>query len=117
MAGEGDELVVPNPSDGSAVARLPGLSPDLCEAAVQAAHRAFARGEWSRLPMAGLRNGGGVNQHYGNGGGDVLGIVNSATTSFTAARATTASMAATTSISCRAVRAPITCTAATAPIC
>lgn len=52
VVGEGQELVVDNPSDGSVVARLPGLSVKQMEAAALAARRAFLDGSWSGLTMA-----------------------------------------------------------------
>lgn len=51
VTGEGDELLVENPSDGGELARLPGLSADQFAQAVSAARRAFDRGDWSRRPM------------------------------------------------------------------
>lgn len=49
--GEGPELIVENPSEGSIVARLPGLSAAQIETAVIAARAAFDRGDWSGLAM------------------------------------------------------------------
>ena len=51
VAGCGEVLVVENPSDGSEIARLAGLSAAQVEAAIAAARRAFDRGDWSELPM------------------------------------------------------------------
>src|ERR1700712_4135468 len=51
VSGAGDELVVQNPSDGSEVARLKGLSAAQFEQAVLAARTAFDEGSWSRRPM------------------------------------------------------------------
>ena len=51
VKGEGKELLVENPSDGSEVARFPGLSIGQFEAAVIAARRAFDRGDWSQMPL------------------------------------------------------------------
>jgi len=51
LEGEGKALVVENPSDGSEVARLSGLSIEQFKAAVVAARRAFDRGDWSQMPM------------------------------------------------------------------
>lgn len=50
--GQGAELAVENPSDGSEIARFPGVSLSQCEAAVAAARRSFAGGAWSRRPIA-----------------------------------------------------------------
>jgi aldehyde dehydrogenase (NAD+) len=50
-AGEGAELVVDNPSDGSIVARFPGLSAGQFNEAITAARQAFDSGAWSGLPM------------------------------------------------------------------
>jgi aldehyde dehydrogenase (NAD+) len=51
VAGEGAVLSVDNPSDGSVVARFPGLSVDQVNAAIAAARRAFDKGGWRALPM------------------------------------------------------------------
>lgn len=51
VAGEGAELVVDNPSDGSVVARIPGLSTGQMEAAILAARQTFDRGDWRLQPM------------------------------------------------------------------
>lgn len=51
VAGEDTELVVDNPSDGSVVARLSGLSARQMEAAILTARQAFDGGGWSRRPM------------------------------------------------------------------
>lgn len=52
VIGEGNELVVENPSDGAVIARFPGLSLEQMNAAALAARRAFVAGQWSGLPMA-----------------------------------------------------------------
>lgn len=52
VTGEGRELLVENPSDGSQVARLPGLSLPQMEAAATAARRSFRAGDWSGLPKS-----------------------------------------------------------------
>ncbi|MGB8365955.1 MAG: aldehyde dehydrogenase family protein [Rhizomicrobium sp.] len=51
VAGQGAELVVENPSDGSEVARFPGLSVEQINTAIAAARRAFDHGDWSRQPV------------------------------------------------------------------
>jgi aldehyde dehydrogenase (NAD+) len=51
VAGEGAELIVENPSDGSIVARCPGLSVGQVEAAITAARNAFDHGAWRQLSM------------------------------------------------------------------
>src|SRR5690242_10120551 len=45
VVGEGDELLVENPSDGSEMARFPGLSADQFGAAISAARQAFDGGD------------------------------------------------------------------------
>ena len=50
--GEGEELLVENPSDGSEVARFRGVSQAQAQAAILAARTAFDRGDWSGLEMA-----------------------------------------------------------------
>jgi aldehyde dehydrogenase (NAD+) len=52
VRGQGDAFAVENPSDGSTVATIRGLSPDQVSAAIAAARRAFDEGEWSGLPRA-----------------------------------------------------------------
>ena len=50
VAGEGELFAVENPSDGSIVAEVRGLSLGQVEAAIAAARRAFDAGTWSGLP-------------------------------------------------------------------
>lgn len=52
VKGEGAAFSVENPSDGSLVATITGLSRDQTGAAIAAARRAFDKGEWSGLPRA-----------------------------------------------------------------
>lgn len=52
IRGEGAEFVVENPSDGSTVATVAGLSPEQTGQAIAAARRAYDKGEWSGLPRA-----------------------------------------------------------------
>lgn len=52
VAGDGEALIVENPSDGGEVARLPGLSLTQFENAIVAARLAFDNGSWSRRPIA-----------------------------------------------------------------
>ncbi len=51
VAGEGEELIVENPSDGSEIARFKGLAVTQIDAAILAARQAFDHGGWSDLPM------------------------------------------------------------------
>lgn len=51
VTGEGAELVVDNPSDGSVIARFPGLSAGQVETAILAARQAFDDGDWRLRPM------------------------------------------------------------------
>lgn len=52
IAGAGEMLLVENPSDGSEVARLPGLAPAQFEDAAAAARTAFDKGDWRHRSMA-----------------------------------------------------------------
>lgn len=49
-AGDGEPFEVENPSSGEVVTRLRSASVGQIESAIQAARRAFDRGEWSELP-------------------------------------------------------------------
>jgi aldehyde dehydrogenase (NAD+) len=51
IAGEGAQLRVDNPSDGSELACFAGVSVAQVETAITAAHQAFSKGEWSQRPM------------------------------------------------------------------
>lgn len=51
VSGEGAELRVENPSDGSEVARFRGLSVEQIEATIAAARQVFLDGHWSRRPL------------------------------------------------------------------
>lgn len=51
VTGNGAELRVENPSDGSEVARFPGVSVEQIEATITAARQAFNKGDWSQRPM------------------------------------------------------------------
>jgi aldehyde dehydrogenase (NAD+) len=51
IAGEGPELRVENPADGTEVARFPGLSVTQIETAIAAARRSFDQGVWSQRPL------------------------------------------------------------------
>ena len=48
--GEGEPVVVDNPSDESIVATLPGVSGDQVQAAIRAARDAYDSGHWSEMP-------------------------------------------------------------------
>ena len=50
VAGEGESVVVDNPSDESIVATLPGVSDSQVEAAIRAARDAYDSGHWSEMP-------------------------------------------------------------------
>ncbi len=52
VKGEGATFVVENPSDGSTVAEISGLSPDQTGEAIAAARRAFDKGDWSGMARA-----------------------------------------------------------------
>ncbi|WP_173843416.1 aldehyde dehydrogenase family protein [Novosphingobium sp. TH158] len=52
VRGEGERFTVTNPSDGSTVAEVTGLSGDQVGEAIAAARRAFDTGEWSALPRS-----------------------------------------------------------------
>ncbi|MFM5907835.1 MAG: aldehyde dehydrogenase family protein, partial [Novosphingobium sp.] len=52
VKGEGDVFTVENPSDGTPVATVAGLSAAQTGEAIAAARRAFDKGEWSGLPRA-----------------------------------------------------------------
>lgn len=52
VTGEGAAFAVENPSDGSTVAEVAGLSIAQVDAAISAARRAFDEGEWSGMPRA-----------------------------------------------------------------
>ena len=52
IAGEGAELRVDNPSDGSELACFSGVSIEQIDMAITAAHQAFIKGEWSQRPLA-----------------------------------------------------------------
>lgn len=51
VVGEGLDVLVENPSDGSTIAHFPGLSLGQVEIAIAAACRAFDSGSWSGLSM------------------------------------------------------------------
>lgn len=52
VTGEGAELRVDNPSDGSELACFPGVSVEQVDMAITAAHQAFIKGEWRKRPLA-----------------------------------------------------------------
>jgi len=50
VAGQGESLTVENPSDGSVITTLPGLSLEQVDAAIRSSRQAFDAGSWSSLP-------------------------------------------------------------------
>jgi aldehyde dehydrogenase (NAD+) len=50
--GEGESVVIDNPSDESIVATLPGMSVDQVQAAIRAARAAYDSGHWSEAPVS-----------------------------------------------------------------
>ena len=51
VIGEGESLVVDNPSDESIIAFLPGMSAEQTRAAIRAARVAYDNGHWSAMPV------------------------------------------------------------------
>src|SRR5215475_5608258 len=49
--GEGESVVVDNPSDESIVATLPGLSADQVQAAIRSSRDTYDSGSWSEMPV------------------------------------------------------------------